>query len=57
MDGWWKRDSYFIRYMAREATAVFVAAQVMRLAPVAFLGISALTCWIAIVFALRAWPA
>jgi fumarate reductase subunit C len=26
MDGWWKRDSYFIRYMAREATAVFVAA-------------------------------
>lgn len=26
MDGWWKRDPYFIRYMAREATAVFVAA-------------------------------
>ena len=26
MDGWWKRDSYFISYMAREATAVFVAA-------------------------------
>ena len=26
MNGWWKRDSYFIRYMAREATAVFVAA-------------------------------
>ncbi|MEO8133957.1 MAG: fumarate reductase subunit C, partial [Betaproteobacteria bacterium] len=26
MDGWWKRDSYFIGYMAREATAVFVAA-------------------------------
>ena len=26
MDGWWKRDSYFIHYMAREATAVFVAA-------------------------------
>ena len=26
MDGWWKRDAYFMRYMAREATAVFVAA-------------------------------
>ncbi len=26
MDGWWKRDGYFIRYMAREVTAVFVAA-------------------------------
>ena len=26
MDGWWKRDSYFIRYMAREATSIFVAA-------------------------------
>lgn len=26
MDGWWKRDSYFKAYMAREATAVFVAA-------------------------------
>lgn len=24
MDGWWKRDPFFIRYMAREATAVFV---------------------------------
>jgi len=26
MDGWWKRDPYFIRYMAREATALVVAA-------------------------------
>jgi len=26
MDGWWLRDAYFIRYMAREVTAVFVAA-------------------------------
>ena len=26
MDGWWKRDSYFKAYMAREVTAVFVAA-------------------------------
>jgi len=25
MDGWWKRDAYFIRYMAREVTAIFVA--------------------------------
>jgi fumarate reductase subunit C len=26
MQGWWKRDPYFLRYMAREATAPFVAA-------------------------------
>ena len=26
MDGWWKRDPYFVGYMAREVTAVFVAA-------------------------------
>jgi fumarate reductase subunit C len=26
MDGWWRTDTYFIRYMAREVTAVFVAA-------------------------------
>ena len=26
MDGWWKRDKYFVRYMAREVTAIFVAA-------------------------------
>jgi len=26
MDGWWKRDAYFVRYMAREVTALFVAA-------------------------------
>ena len=26
MDGWWKRNAYYIRYMAREVTAVFVAA-------------------------------
>lgn len=25
MDGWWRRDPYFLRYMAREATAPFVA--------------------------------
>ena len=25
MDGWWKRDAYFMRYMAREVTAIFVA--------------------------------
>jgi fumarate reductase subunit C len=24
MDGWWRRDPFFIRYMAREATAIFV---------------------------------
>ena len=24
MGGWWRRDPFFIRYMAREATAVFV---------------------------------
>ena len=26
MDGWWRRDPFFLRYMAREATAVFVVA-------------------------------
>lgn len=26
MDGWWRRDPFFMRYMAREATAPFVAA-------------------------------
>jgi fumarate reductase subunit C len=26
MDGWWRRDPFFLRYMAREATAIFVAA-------------------------------
>lgn len=26
MRGWWTRDSFFMVYMAREATAVFVAA-------------------------------
>ena len=26
MDGWWKRDAYFVRYMAREVTSLFVAA-------------------------------
>lgn len=26
MDGWWKRNPYFMHYMAREATAPFVAA-------------------------------
>ena len=26
MNGWWKRDPFFVRYMARELTAVAVAA-------------------------------
>jgi fumarate reductase subunit C len=26
MAGWWKRNPFFLRYMAREATALFVAA-------------------------------
>ena len=24
MTGWWKRDPFFVKYMAREATAIFV---------------------------------
>jgi len=24
MDGWWKRDPFFVKYMAREATSIFV---------------------------------
>jgi hypothetical protein len=38
-------------------TVVFVVVQIMKLGPAAFLGISAITSWIAIVFTLRAWPA
>jgi fumarate reductase subunit C len=26
MDGWWRRDPFFVRYMAREASAFFLAA-------------------------------
>ena len=26
MDGWWKRDPFFVRYMAREVTSIFVVA-------------------------------
>ena len=26
MDGWWRRDPFFLHYMAREMTAVFVVA-------------------------------
>ena len=26
MDGWWRRDPFFMRYMAREATSIFVVA-------------------------------
>lgn len=26
MDGWWRRNPFFVRYMAREVTAFFVAA-------------------------------
>jgi len=29
MDGWWRRDPYFLRYMAREATSVFVVTYAM----------------------------
>jgi len=26
MDGWWRRDPFFVRYMIREASSFFVAA-------------------------------
>ena len=26
MDGWWRRDPFFLVYMAREATSIFVVA-------------------------------
>ena len=26
MDGWWRRNPYFVRYMAREVTSIFVVA-------------------------------
>ncbi|MBC8023292.1 MAG: fumarate reductase subunit C [Burkholderiales bacterium] len=31
MDGWWKRDPFFVRYMAREATAIFVVVYAVTL--------------------------
>ena len=50
MDGWWRRDPFFIRYMIREATAVLVVAYatvllfgVIRLAQ----GESAYDAWLA----------
>jgi len=50
MDGWWKRDPFFIWYMAREMTAPFVAlysvillATVLRLAQ----GREAFDAWVA----------
>ena len=32
MQGWWRRDPFFVRYMVREATAVAVAAYAIVLA-------------------------
>ena len=32
MEGWWKRNPFFVRYMAREATAVFVYLYALLLA-------------------------
>jgi fumarate reductase subunit C len=32
MQGWWRRDPYFMRYMAREATAIGVAVYALVLA-------------------------
>ena len=29
MDGWWRRDPFFLRYMAREATSIFVVVYAM----------------------------
>ncbi len=29
MDGWWRRDPFFVRYMIREASAVFLSAYVL----------------------------
>lgn len=49
MDGWWKRDNYFKSYMAREATALLVAAYaVVLLAGVVRLsqGEAAFTNWL-----------
>ena len=50
MDGWWKRDPFFVKYMAREATSVFVVVYaavllvtVLRLAE----GQAAFEAWVA----------
>jgi len=31
MGGWWRRDPYFVRYMAREATSILVVAYALLL--------------------------
>ena len=31
MAGWWRRNPYFVRYMAREVTSIFVAAYALLL--------------------------
>ena len=31
MQGWWRRDPYFVRYMVREATSLFVLAYALLL--------------------------
>jgi len=57
MDGWWRRDPFFLRYMAREATAIFVVAYALTLlAGIARLsqGESAFDAWVA---GLRSAPA
>ena len=50
MDGWWKRDPFFVRYMAREVTSIFVVlyagillVTVLRLAE----GEASYTAWLA----------
>jgi fumarate reductase subunit C len=49
MTGWWRRDPFFVRYMAREATAPFVAAYaIMLLVGIVSLarGEAAYTAWL-----------
>jgi fumarate reductase subunit C len=56
MDGWWRRDPFFIRYMAREATAIFVAVYALTLLVTLGClarGEASFASWVAI---LRGWP-
>jgi fumarate reductase subunit C len=57
MQGWWRRDRYFMRYMARELTAPFVALYALELLAglvCLALGPAAYEAWVA---AMRTPPA
>jgi fumarate reductase subunit C len=57
MDSWWRRNPYFVRYMAREATAVAVAVYALVLAAGLVCLAQGEAAWNAWLAALRTLPA